>query len=323
MGMVAAIFGGSGFIGSHLYKKISKDNDYEKIIIFDITPPSYRLSETDSYIFCDVRQEIDIPDIPDFFDHIYNLAAVHRTPGHEPYEYYLTNVCGAVNICKFSEKKDGKFIFFTSSISVYGPTENLVDETTPLSPKTDYGYSKMLAEKIHVHWSEGEPGRRLVIARPGVVFGKGEKGNFSRLSKMLKRKLFVYPGRRDTLKSCGYVKDLIETIEHTKSQHDNVIIYNYCFRDIPTISKICNEFSEYPGMQKTVFVVPFFLLHLIGAFFEVMNFIGVKNGINVARIKKLSFSTNVYPRYLSENYKGSYDLKSSISDWYNDSGEFE
>ena len=35
---------------------------------------------------------------------IFNLAAVHRTPGHPDYAYFETNICGAENVTAFAEK---------------------------------------------------------------------------------------------------------------------------------------------------------------------------------------------------------------------------
>jgi len=45
-----------------------------------------------------------------------------------------------------------------------------------------------------------------------VVFGKGESGNFSRLYKGIKDHMFAYPGRKDTIKACVYVKELVRFI---------------------------------------------------------------------------------------------------------------
>ncbi len=42
--------------------------------------------------------------------------------------------------------------------------------------------------------------RQLTIVRPGVVFGKGENGNFTRLYWAIRGHKFAYPGRKDTIK---------------------------------------------------------------------------------------------------------------------------
>ena len=53
----------------------------------------------------------------------------------------------------------------------------------------------------------------LSAAAPAaVIFGKGEKGNLTRIARTLKKGLFVYPGRKDTIKACVYVKDVCRLI---------------------------------------------------------------------------------------------------------------
>ena len=42
-----------------------------------------------------------------------------------------------------------------------------------------YGTSKLVAEKIHDAWQLAGKGRRLIVVRPGVVFGAEEHGNMT------------------------------------------------------------------------------------------------------------------------------------------------
>ena len=74
------IFGGSGFIGTHLIALIDNLYPGTKIYNLDIVENNHEGKST--YINCDVRSEINI-DIPvTSEDVIFNFAAVHRTPGH-------------------------------------------------------------------------------------------------------------------------------------------------------------------------------------------------------------------------------------------------
>lgn len=49
----------------------------------------------------------------------------------------------------------------------------------------------------------------LTIVRPGIVYGKGEHGNMTRLYRGQKKGYFFYAGRKDTIKACIYVKELV------------------------------------------------------------------------------------------------------------------
>ena len=164
-----------------------------------------------TFIEYDIRKPIEnLPFTPTEDDVIFNFAAVHRTPGHEDHEYFETNIRGAENVVAFAEKWNIKKIVFTSSIAPYGAAEELKKETTLPTPNTAYGISKLIAEKIHEKWQNGDAAhRQLTIVRPGVVFGKGENGNFTRLYWAIRGHKFAYPGRKDTIKACIYVKELV------------------------------------------------------------------------------------------------------------------
>jgi nucleoside-diphosphate-sugar epimerase len=139
-------------------------------------------------------------------DVIFNFAAVHRTPGHPDYAYFETNVLGAENVTAFAEKYGIKKIVFTSSIAPYGAAEELKEETTVPTPNTPYGISKLVAEKIHMIWqARNQAERQLTIVRPGVVFGKGENGNFTRLYWGICGGKFIYPGRKFPCQDGSYL----------------------------------------------------------------------------------------------------------------------
>lgn len=57
------------------------------------------------YIRCDVRKPIDVEIETTKDDVVFNLAAVHRTPGHEDIEYFETNIRGAENVTAWVECK--------------------------------------------------------------------------------------------------------------------------------------------------------------------------------------------------------------------------
>ena len=177
------IFGGSGFIGTHLIKLLKQEciKDGDKIYDLDIVMPGeegvvpgvVEKIEGVEYVRLDVRKEIEFDFQPTSNDIIFNLAAVHRTPGHQDYAYFETNILGAENVTAFAEKHNIKKILFTSSIAPYGAAEELKTEETIPTPNTPYGISKLTAEKIHMIWQAKNSERELTIVRPGIVSGKG------------------------------------------------------------------------------------------------------------------------------------------------------
>lgn len=159
-----------------------------------------------------MRQPIPVDLTPEPPAWIFNLAAVHREPGHEASEYFETNLAGARNVTAYAAAVGCPNLYFTSSIAVYGPTEGPTDETAPICPVSPYGGSKYPAELIHEQWQQAAPGRRLVICRPGVIYGPGDPGNILRMIRAIKRGYFAYPGSPDIHKSYGYIEGLLDSI---------------------------------------------------------------------------------------------------------------
>ena len=262
----------------------------------------------------DVRKKIewDVETTPD--DVVFNLAAVHRTPGHEDIEYFETNIRGAENVTEWCEEHNIKHMLFTSSIAPYGAAEELKRETTLPTPNTPYGISKLVAEKIHQGWAD-KNNTQLVIVRPGIVYGKGEHGNMTRLYAGIRKHYFFYT-RKDTIKACIYVKELVNffmwAIEENKSG-----VWNCTFEPAFNIEQICEAMKKATGMTSFIPTLPGGLLMVIA---RVVGPLGGKVvGIHPARVKKLMVSTNINGEKLRDSgYRFHYTLEESFKDWFED-----
>jgi GlcNAc-P-P-Und epimerase len=308
------IFGGSGFVGSHFIEMFAATHD---IVSVDIKPPTLRVPSV-TYITADVR-DLDNFSLPRKPDRIYNFAAIHTTPGHPFWEYYDTNVKGALQITRFAEKLGVGEIIFTSSISTYGPSESNKTENSATAPQSAYGYSKFLAEEIHRGWYARDPSRRLLIVRPAVVFGAREGGNFTRMAGLLKRGFFIFPGRKDTIKACIYVKDLIETIEFARAQPENYNLFNGAYPERYTIEQIVNTFIADQFPKARTYLVPRAVVTAAARFLSATKGLGI--GIHPERVEKLVRSTDVVSQWLTDrNYVFSYNLRKGLDDWGRDTG---
>ena len=347
------ITGGTGFIGTHLTNLLNEVHPEAKVWNLDIvkpgTPnpvvknykPAVREGETlgSTWVECDVRKAIEnLPFTPTPEDVIFNFAAVHRTPGHADIEYFETNIRGAENVCAFAEKWGIKKMVFTSSIAPYGASEQLKEETTLPTPNTPYGISKLVAEKIHMAWQangkcEMEDGRvinerKLIIVRPGVVFGKGENGNFSRLYWSIRKHTFAYPGRKDTIKACVYVKELVRFMlwnvegdgvnvnPNADSNLDGFALYNCTFEPAYTIEQIVTAMKKVTGLHQAVPYIPNAVIMpvAVGA-----KMVGSPMGICPARVKKLQISTNICGKRMKESgYQFKWTFEEALADWFED-----
>ena len=181
------ITGGAGYIGTELVYALEKENTINSIVVYDnFSRNNYNLflgrSKLDTYKvrfvkgnILDSRKlkaEIDKADV------VFHLAAKVTTPfaDHDPHEFDQTNNWGTAELTYLIEKsKVSKFIY-ASSVSVYGASEEELDITSPLNPKTFYGISKLNAEK-HVTRLLNSPIKTYIL-RLGNVYGYSKSMRF-------------------------------------------------------------------------------------------------------------------------------------------------
>jgi len=308
------IIGSSGFIAEYLIQKLKNKN---RIYGIDLK------RSTNAQFILDVREVLKCPKLPKKIDLIINLAAIHREPGHQPNEYFDTNILGAENVTLFAEKVNCNHIIFTSSISPYGIEDKLKDEETVPCPNTPYGSSKLAAEKIHIAWQNRDiKNRILTIVRPGVVFGKGEGGNMSRLVKLIHKNFFFYMGNKYTRKAGIYVKELVNQIlwvheKQVKNKLPKITLFNATMWPNPSISDYVNSVKKVAGIKRIVPSVPYWFLMSFGFIFEfIFKALGKQNPFSPVRLRKLVRPNLVKPSFLLKNkYKPIYTLRSALEDW--------
>lgn len=327
----AVIFGGTGFIGSFLARMVLENREFSKVYLLDNEPIKSKSSNfrrhlvasnlNIEYVSVDVRSPITW-EPPESISLVANFAAVHREPGHEDFEYYETNIQGAENVCAWAEKIDCKCIIFTSSISPYGPSEEVRDERSLPVPITAYGASKLAAEKIHQIWQARDASKRqLVIARPGVVFGPGEGGNVSRLIKAVVHRYFFYMGNQNTRKAGTYVKELCNAmlwvLERQNQSGEHVSIFNMSMNPGPSIREYVDTVSKVAGVSRRIPGIPYPLLLTAAYGIDMIaRPLGIKHPFSPVRIRKLVRSNNILPAWLVENgYLYQYNLESAFADW--------
>jgi nucleoside-diphosphate-sugar epimerase len=311
------VFGGAGFIGRHLVAALAGQG--RPVVAADIRPLDPPIEGVHGVV-CDVRRPIPENLVPSSLGErvsaVYNLAAIHRTPGHPDRDYYDANVWGALTVTAYCRAVGAERVFFTSSISIYGPDEAAKVETSVPNPESPYGCSKLQAEWIHRNWQAEQATRRLVIVRPAVVFGPGERGNFTRLAAALRGRRFLYPGRRDTIKACGHVEELIATLDFAGSLDRPTFLYNFCYPRAYTIADICAAFHRVAGLPLPWGTLPHGPMRLAAQPFEWLARLGIETGIHRERIDKLVRSTHILPQALIDaRYGFRTDLDEGLARW--------
>lgn len=306
------IFGGCGYIGQRWAKRLAERKSFDRIILADIRRPSQRLDEELEFVQCDVRQPILLEGhSPDW---LFNFAAVHREPGHAREEYFDTNLAGARNVCAFAEKVSCKSILFTSSIAVYGPTRTPTRETSSIYPTSPYGISKLCAELIHEGWRRAGSDRRLIVCRPGVVYGPGDPGNILRMIRAVRKGYFIFPGSKDLRKSYGYIEGLLDSFEFMMSRREEQLTYNYVERETEPLGNLVQMVQQQVGRRTPTLTAPVSVLAVLATVAQFLT--AGRSPLHPLRVRKTATSTHIVPEALSNlGFVFRYDFPASLQDW--------
>lgn len=215
------IIGGNGFLGTRLSKRLNLNHD---IYCGDINTNNAK-----NFLKIDVTNAKTLDCISDKgISVIINLAAVHRDDVRPLSLYDDVNVGGAENVCNAARKYGINNIVFTSSVAIYGFAPADTDESGKPNFFNDYGRTKYLAEQVYKEWLEEDPSKRnLVILRPTVIFGEGNRGNVYNLLKQVASRKFIMFGNGKNRKSMAYVENVAAFLEHALSFKPGLHVYNY------------------------------------------------------------------------------------------------
>lgn len=146
-----------------------------------------------------------------YYDVIFHVAGIaHIKETKENKElYYKVNRDLAYEIAKKAKNEGIEHFIFLSSMSVYGMETGVITKDTVPKPKTAYGRSKLEAEKLLKELEREN--YKIAIVRPPMVYGKGCKGNYPKLSKLAKTTLF-FP-KIENQRSMIYIFNLTEYIK--------------------------------------------------------------------------------------------------------------
>jgi GlcNAc-P-P-Und epimerase len=216
------ILGGSGFIGARLAESLAGAAH-----AFRIGDVLKSRSFPDQWRECDVRDQRSVTDLAQGADAIINLAAAHRDDVRPLSLYREINIGGAAAICEAARRGGVRKIIFTSSVAVYGFQPLPVDEDGPFAPFNEYGKTKLEAEGVYRAWADEDPARSLVIVRPAVVFGEGNRGNVYNLLRQIAAGRFFMVGDGKNIKSMAYVGNIAAFLLHTLALGSGTHIFNY------------------------------------------------------------------------------------------------
>ena len=290
-----AIIGGAGFVGFRLSKRFKKNHtSFES---YDINTEN----EINKSTYLNIEEPKTIKKIKDC-DAIINLAAVHRDDIKPKSRYDDVNIQGSINVCNAARELEINKIIFTSSVAIYGFAPADTDEQGKPNYFNDYGRTKFLAESVYKEWQAEKPeSRTLVIVRPTVIFGEGNRGNVFNLLKQIASNKFAMFGSGKNKKSMAYVENVAAFLEYSLSFKPGIHIYNYIDKpdfDMNTLISITRESL----FKKT------------GVGIRLPAFLGILIGYSADLFSKLTSKNLPISSIRVQKFMGTTQFKSSISE---------
>lgn len=280
------VIGGSGFVGTNLCRQLAlKQQDFE---IIDLRM-SNQFPEK-----CKIADVRDAETLRNTItgDVVVNLAAVHRDDVRDKTEYQRTNVDGAENVALVCEEKGIDKIVFTSTVAVYGFAEPGTDENGTIDPFNEYGRTKFEAEEKLRKW-QTQGNNSLIIVRPTVIFGEGNRGNVFNLLNQIASGKFIMVGKGKNKKSMAYIGNVVAFLETCIVAEQKYGVYNYV--DTPDLSMnelVSQVRAKLKGKEGVGLRLPYWFGLILGYTADLVAKISGKNlPVSSIRVKKFASST--------------------------------
>lgn len=225
--MFVKVFGGAGFVGNHLVKKLLSEG--HDVTVFDMKKPRvlganvYDPTKGESSWYNHVKFiGGDVTDYKQVYyainrgDFVVNLAAValFAPAEQDPHITASVNVAGAVNVMKACIENKAAHLVYTSTGSVYSTlAKPPFDEAQPVeySANSMYGMSKLFAETAIRHYADKQS---LTVLRLPHVIGPGKTwGANTFIVKLLAGERPVIFGDGLNKNDFTYVEDVVQAIE--------------------------------------------------------------------------------------------------------------
>ena len=150
-GKTYLVTGGSGFIGSHVVDRLVQGGAAH-VRVFDKVVRTENLTDATAagsaeIVEGDVTDAEAVQRAVDGVDGVFHMAVLPLGPTVKSPRLGLdVNVVGTFNVFEAAQKAGVAKVVFSSASSVYGDTDETMDESHPLGARTMYGASKIAGE---------------------------------------------------------------------------------------------------------------------------------------------------------------------------------
>ncbi len=210
--MRALVTGAGGFIARHLVPRLREEG--MEVLALHGVRSAEPAREGDGILRADVRDaEAVARAVGAGCDLVFHLAAkVHEISAFQDgdVEYHAVNVEGARNVLEVAAARGARrFVFFSSVKAMGEATDGCADEAAEARPTTEYGRSKLAAERVLKERGR-ELGVHVVCLRLPLVYGVGNRGNLLRMIRAIDRGRFPPPPAVGNRRSLVHVANVVQ-----------------------------------------------------------------------------------------------------------------
>lgn len=242
--MKILITGSSGYVGSALLDRLEQRPD-SHIVALDRNRGHRTPHPRVRPVPCDLSEPGRCLDGPEFdgLDAVVHLAAARGDWGISADEYWRDNVEATRGLLAAPWAARVQRWILMSSVSVYGPADTALDETSSCKPAGPYGQTKLESELVFKRFVEHH-GLRGCIIRPSAIFSPGHPNNTNvyRLVESLRRFPVPLIGRGGNKKTLTYLPNLLDLLDwcldHLPAQGEPPRVYNYVEEPVQTVAQL-------------------------------------------------------------------------------------
>ena len=286
------VTGASGYIASRLIPELDRQGHVLTVVDRESNPPP----EIDHFVHGDPLESDICEQAVENADAVLHPAAAKGDWGISEDEYYRDNLEATRQVIEAGLEAGVKDWIFYSTVSTLGPHHDPVDEDAGFDAIGPYRASKAEAEKLFHQLAENNPGARILIIRPSVVYGPGNppSTNIYRLIDAIYNRRFAMVGPGNAIKSTSYIENLLEaTLFLMDRMQSGVQTYIYVDEPALTTATLVERIYTLLGKSPPSWHIPLSIASPVAKISDwTANLTGIDFPITAARIEKFNRSTN-------------------------------
>jgi len=203
------VTGGSGFIGRFLVRTLAARGCQVAALVRRDPQADGPWPATARPVLGDILQPEVYRSEIGTADYVFHLAGCLRSP--RPEDFWRVNVGGIESLLKCCEDApQPPRVVIVSSLAAAGPSRDRPRiEADPPQPVSDYGRSKLDAERLATGFADRVP---ITIVRPPIVLGEGDMMGLKMFTSVARWGIHLHPTLKRTEYSVIHVADLADLL---------------------------------------------------------------------------------------------------------------